>query len=331
MKAICVKPDRELEVRDIPRPEAAAAGHIIIKMDACAINPGDITFLRRLAPMTLLPRKYDEWGVSGVGTVVNVGAGVPPHYAGKKVSVYRSLVSTTDIVGTWCEYAQLHFLNCVVLPDDVDALDYSGSLVNVITPYAFWKQAVDEGHKGILATAGGSATGIAMLGIAIACDIPIVSIVRDQAGKDKLKALSAQNILVQDDPNFLAGLAEMTERLKTTAIFDGVGGELVNQIAPLLPRSSTVYSYGFLGKESNFNLPSELFMAKNLTIKSFGNFLSPTVVDHKLLEAALNHLSEMISMPHFKTKQGKQFKFEEIDAALKYVGKDGEKRVLIPA
>jgi hypothetical protein len=54
----------------------------------------------------------------------------------------------------------------------VNAEEYAGSLVNVITPYAFLKQAVGEGHKGIIATAGTSATGIAMLGICQTFDFP---------------------------------------------------------------------------------------------------------------------------------------------------------------
>ena len=42
MKAICVTPGRALEVRDIPRPEEAAPGHVLVEMIASAINHGDI-------------------------------------------------------------------------------------------------------------------------------------------------------------------------------------------------------------------------------------------------------------------------------------------------
>ena len=34
MKAICVTPNRELEVRDIPTPNTPAPGHLLIDMEA---------------------------------------------------------------------------------------------------------------------------------------------------------------------------------------------------------------------------------------------------------------------------------------------------------
>ena len=130
------------------------------------------------------------------GDRLAVGEGVPPSYVGRKVAVYRSLQKSEHLIGTWCEYSQLHRLNCVLLPEELDTHDYSGSLVNVITPYAFWNQAASEGHKGVLITAGASATGIALLGIALANRIPAVSVVRDAEGKEELKnfgtATSAQ-------------------------------------------------------------------------------------------------------------------------------------------
>lgn len=137
MKAICTTPDRDLEVREVPTPTKPAAGHLLIKMDASGINPGDISFLKRVTPRQVPTSLYDVWGVSGAGTVIAVGEDVPAKYQGKLVAIYRSLISTDHTIGSWCEIAQMHHLTCVILPDSVDSIDYSGSLVNVITPYAF--------------------------------------------------------------------------------------------------------------------------------------------------------------------------------------------------
>jgi NADPH:quinone reductase len=328
VKALCVGANQTLLVREIPTPDKPAADHVIIRMDACAINPGDKFFLGRTLPPDLARSRYDVWGVSGAGTVMAAGEGVPPSYVGKKVAVYRSLQKTENLIGTWSEYSQLHRLNCVLLPDEVNTQDYSGSLVNVITPYAFWKQAASDGHKGVLITAGASATGIAMLGIALAYRIPVVSIVRDEEGKAELKNLGADNVLVQAAKSFENDIAEITRRFETTAVFDGVGAELVNRIVPSLPLHSTVYSYGVLGKERLFSVASDLLMAKHLTLRSFSNFRSPTVRSPLELETALQQLSEMIARPHFKTKRGKAFAFENVDDAIGYVGAHGEKPIL---
>ncbi len=42
----------------------------------------------------------------------------------------------------------------------------------------------------------------------------------------------------------------------------------------------------------------------------------------------LQGLFGMIHMPHFRTKNGKEFTFEQISEALSYLSKNGEKAVL---
>ncbi len=329
MKAICTTPGRDLEVREVPAPGKPVAGHMLIKMAASAINPGDIAFLK-LPPGQVPTSLYDIWGVSGAGTVIAVGEGAPIGWLGKKVAVYRSLINADETIGSWCEIAQMHHLACVKLPDDADPIDYSGSLVNSITPYAFWKQAQQDQHRGVLVTAGTSATGIAMLGVALAYDIPIVSIVRDKTGLQKLTELGAKKILVQTDPNFDQDIATLTEEMKTTSIFDGVGGDLLNRILPLVARGSTIYTYGFLGGGASVSFHTNTLMAKSLMIRSFSNFGSPTVQDQQQLKAALDDLANIISMPHFRTKRGESFEYDKIGDALKYSAASQRKAILTP-
>jgi NADPH:quinone reductase len=148
MKAICLTPDNSVKLQDVPKPEKAEEGHLLIKMEACGINAGDNAFIGGAFPKGSIPvSQYEIAGVSGVGTVIAIGAGVSKEYTGKKVAIYRSLKFSESIIGTWCEYAHLHSLHCAVLPDNVDAVDYTGSLVNIITPYAFLKQITEEGTK----------------------------------------------------------------------------------------------------------------------------------------------------------------------------------------
>lgn len=67
---------------------------------------------------------------------------------------------------------------CLLLPDHVDEKDYSGSLVNVVTAYSFLEQAAGDGHRGVLVTAGNSATGRALAVLAHRRTMPIIVIVR---------------------------------------------------------------------------------------------------------------------------------------------------------
>jgi len=329
MKAICVTAADGIQVKDVPQPVTAAPGHIIIKMAACGINPGDKAFIGGTFPGGgVALSKYDIYGVSGAGRVTDIGTGVPDSYRGKNVTVYRSLQASEDTVGTWSEYAQLPYRDCAILPDGVAAADYNGSLVNIITPFAFLKQVIAEGHKGIICTAGTSATGIAMLGVCVAYDFPLVSIVRDEDGKKELEALGAKHVVVQADGDFKAQLKEMTQALSATAVFDGVGGEILNVIIDVLPVDTTIYCYGYLGGKTPLTIHTSM-LQRGLTIKRFSNFRSETVQQH--LDEALADIGKIIHLPHFKTKVGKKFKLEEINEALQYTDANGGKPVLYPA
>jgi NADPH:quinone reductase-like Zn-dependent oxidoreductase len=109
MKAICVTSDRKLEVRNLPTPETPAPGHILVDIDAATITHGDKFFLTVPLPGGATPaRGPDIYGANGGGRVVAIGEGVPSHYAGKQVAIYRGFRRTADSTGLWCERAQVH-------------------------------------------------------------------------------------------------------------------------------------------------------------------------------------------------------------------------------
>ncbi len=330
MKALCLTANNSVTLQYVPQPQKAEPGHLLIEMKACGMNAGDIAFINGVFPKGTIPVSlYDICGVSGVGTVIEVGSGVPDAYKGKNVTIYRSLKFDENIIGTWCQVAHLPFEHCAILPDDVNMEDYSASLVNIITPYAFLKQVVEEGHKGIICTAGSSATGIAMLGICIANNFPILSMVRTQSAKKELEKLGAKHVLVQADADFKQQVKEWSQQLSATAVFDGVGGEILNQFIDVLPVNTTLYCYGYLGGNTPLTLHTSILM-KGITIKGFSNFRTKTVQDPSLLQNALRDISELMKMPHSKTKTGRTFTFEEVNEALQFSSSAGGKAVLYP-
>lgn len=327
MKAVIVADKNKLTLQDVAKPTNVSHGHLLIKMLACGINSGDKLFIAGAFPRGIPASRYAIAGVSGVGTVVETGKGVPDNYKGENVAVYRSLRSSEDTIGTWSEYVHLHYLNCAVIPDSLAMEEYAGSLVNTITAYAFLKHATSEGHRGILCTAGNSATGKAMLGFCLIHQFPIVSIVRNERGKKELQSLGAENIVVQSGVDFKKRLGEISEQLNTTAIFDGVGGRLLTDIIDEVPFNSSIYSYGFLDGETAFSFSTKVLM-RGINIQGFSNFRTQTVQDEKKLAAALDGISKIIHMPHFTTKTGKQFSFGEANEALAFSSAEG-KAVLV--
>ena len=330
MQAICVTASRDLEVRDIPAPGAPAAGHVLVAMQASAINHGDRTFLKM--PLTAGPSipssRMDVWGASGAGRVVAVGDGVPADYAGKQVAIYRSLTRSADTVGLWCETAAVPYTSCLILPDEVRAKDYCGSLVNVMTAYAFLDEIVEAGHRGIVVTAGSSATGYALAALARERRLPAIFLVRSEAARAALCRMGVEHVLVTTE-GFVDQLAILAAELQATAVFDGVGGALLEKVAPALPMNATIYCYGFLGAAAPTAMHTTLFMLKNLTIRRFSNFESPTVKQPARLVAALRALEKVIADPMFATWLGPEFRYRQIDEAMAYVASDGAKAVLV--
>lgn len=329
MKAICVTASRDLEVRDLPAPEQAAAGHVLVQMAASAINHGDKTFLKMPAAAgpQIPASRHDVWGASGAGRVVALGAGVPEEYAGRQVAIYRSLTRSPDSVGLWCQTASVPYTSCLILPEQVDAMDYCGSLVNVMTAYAFLEEVAEAGHRGVIVTAGNSATGHAMAALARARHMPVILLVRSEAAAAALRALGVEHVIVASG-DYGAQLAALAAELGTTAVFDGVGGALLGEVAAALPVNATIYCYGFLGGAVPLAIHTSLLMMKNLTIRRFSNFESATVKQPARLTAALKALQALIANPMLTTWRGPEFSYEQIGEAMAYSSPDGRKAIL---
>jgi NADPH:quinone reductase len=126
-----------LELRDVPIPADPPNGHLLVQIEACAINHGDKVFLARPVVVGGLQTSAQNiWGASGSGRVLSAGPGVPAGYPGRNAAIYRSLTPSPHIVGLWSELVVVPYTSCVILPDNVAPQDYSGSLVNVtrLTP-----------------------------------------------------------------------------------------------------------------------------------------------------------------------------------------------------
>jgi len=332
MKAICVTDARALELREVPEPRGAdlPGDHVLVEMEASAINHGDKMFLARPTTASgLNTSRHDIWGASGAGRVLAAGDDVSVDLIGRKVAIYRSLTASPHTVGLWSEQAVVPFTSCVVLPEDVEAIDYSGSLVNAITAYSFLEEMDAKQHKGVVVTAGSSATGLAMAALLHARQIPAIFLVRSANSRDALRSLGIEHVLSTTDDDFETQFERRAEELQTTAVFDGVGGQTVSRITPLLPVNSTVSFYGFLAGAAPISVSTGLFMSKNLVMERFSNFNSATVRHPERLRDALKKLAQLIGDPLFRTRIGQTFRLDQIHEAIAYERTPGRKAVLL--
>jgi len=323
MKAICSSKIGidEVTLNDIERP-TIKPDHVLVKVSAGAINHGDVHWLRGEIRRGLYTESlHGVAGASGAGEVLEIGENVPDDFKDSKVAYYRSLNPSEFKVGCWCEYALMHYLDCVILPQDANVFEYCGSVVNIMTAYAFFEHAGLRPEKGVIATAGESLTGRALLGVAQEKNVPIISIVRDDAEKGRLGPFGAENILVQSDEDFDEQFESLSQELNATAVFDGVGGALLGRIIPLLPYESTTYSYGFLASYSSDDVVktyTHILFGKNIKLDSYGVMRNETVRNTEKLKIALNDIKGFVHLPHFKVETGQIFAPEEYKEAIEY-------------
>lgn len=152
---------------------------------------------------------------------------------------------------------------------------------------------------------------------------------RNEEKKQELIALGAKHVLVQHAPAFKRELKEIAAGLKTTAVYDGIGGGMINQIIASLPGRSTIYSYGFMGDAPLSEVYMRHFLFNSLAIKPFSVMGTETVRDRRQLADALEVTEGYIGEPHFKTKVGELFGLAEIGEALEYAPGDNRKAVLL--
>jgi NADPH:quinone reductase-like Zn-dependent oxidoreductase len=330
MKAICVTEKRTLEVRDIPVPEQLPSGHILVELDSATITHGDKFFLTKPLPGGgMSGGRFDVYGSNGAGRVVALGPDVPLRYADRQVAIYKTLIRSSETVGLWSEQVLVPYQSTLILPDHVNPRDYNGSFANVLTVYAYLADIKAMGHNGIIVTAGTSATGRIAASLTRTMGVPAIFLVRSGSAKDELAKSGVEHVFVTNEMGLEQRLEKLAADLGTTAVFDGLGGELLTRILPVLPMSSTVHIYGFLGGPNPISLPTMLVMGKDLRLRRFSNLESPTVANPEALAVAVAEIEGLIDDPLFRTRIGKEFRFEEIDHALAYEESSGQRAVLI--
>lgn len=369
----------------IPDPSTIPVGHLLVKTHYAAVQNGDRLWIKGLINTAAPAKSFDICGVSCAGQVIAVTTapspspsssslssssvvdGLSSKYLHRFVSIYRALDASSYTLGTWGEYIVVTPNQCVLLPvsesksvdeeDNDDVAKFSGSLVNMITPYAFLdsvhlptpltittslSSSSSSSVEGVLVTAGNSATGRAMLGICILKHIPIVSLVRSQQAVDELTILQKSSlsssstsplslILNTNSPSFTTDFEAAVVNMKIRSVFDGVGGSLLSCLLPLLPHSTKIYNYGLLDPTSTLTLSTRLFLFKNFSMQGFMNIATPTVTDKIRLSTALNDLANMIETApkYFHTKVGKvvDVSDEGVTEAIAYVENQGKKFV----
>ncbi|HTJ39386.1 MAG TPA: zinc-dependent alcohol dehydrogenase family protein [Dactylosporangium sp.] len=233
-----------------PRLEATGdltpgAGEVLVAMEAAPINPAD--FLLAAGYYAVRPPLPAALGSEGVGRVVALGPGADPALEGRRV-----LVLPTYEQGTWADRVVVPARNTVVVGETADARQLAMLPINPATAHLLLQRYRDlRPGDWVGVTLGNSAVGQYVTTLARRRGIRVLAVVRRAAAAERIKALGADAVLVDDgQADVAAEAAAALGGARLRAVFDGLGGARAGLLVPELQDGGAVVSYSAITGEA---------------------------------------------------------------------------------
>ncbi len=315
---------RGLKVVERPVPKLRR-GQVLVKIAAAPCNPSDLLLLQgKYGTLKTLPTVP---GWEGAGTVVASGGGLLGRWlVGKRVAC----AVRSDRDGTWAEYVVANANNCIALKARVPTEQGASLIINPMTAYAMLDSARKAGHAAGVHTVGASQLGRMMIAMAEDMGFPLINIVRREEQAEIVRSLGAKHVLNSTSEEFANELKLLCAKLKATAAFEAIAGEMTGTVLNVMPAGSTAYVYGALSQEACGNLdPIELvFHGKTVTGFFLGNWLDQTGVIGTL--RAAGRVQRLIVEGRIGTTVQRRLGLDEVvEGLLQYVENMTDGKVLI--
>src|SRR6266576_3035055 len=233
-------PTDVVELAEI-EPNDPGPGQLAVAIEAAPINPSDLMLIKGIYGVR--PELPAALGAEGVGRVVAVGADVDASRVGERVLVVPTLEQAT-----WRERTVLDERNAVPVDSDGDPLQMAMLGINPITAYSLLHGYVKLAPGAWVAQTGASsATARYVLALARHAGLRTLSVVRRADSVTSLLEAGGDVVLVEGD-DLARHAADAIGDAPLELIIDGVAGEPVAQLAPLLETGGQIVSYTARGR-----------------------------------------------------------------------------------
>ncbi len=223
-------------------PADLGPGQLAVSIEAAPINPSDLMLIGGLYGVR--PALPAALGAEGVGRVIAVGDGVDASRVGERVLVIPTLEQAT-----WREQTVLDARNAVPVDADGDPLQLAMLGINPITAYCLLHGYVKLAPGAWVAQTGASsATAGYVLALAKHAGLRTLDVVRRAESVKPLLDAGADVVLVESD-DLAEQAADAIGDAPLELIVDGVAGEPVAQLAPLLKIGGQIVSYTARGRQ----------------------------------------------------------------------------------
>ena len=301
-----------LQLDTLPVPEPAA-GEVRLRVRAIGLNRAEVMF--RKGQYLVQPQLPSLLGYEASGTVEAVGPGVDSTLLGKTVSTVPAFAA--DKYGVYGEVAIVPAFAVAAYPAALSYEEGTSIWMQYLTAYGalIMQGKVAKGDY-VLITAASSSVGIAAIEIVKAEGGISIATTRTAAKKSELLALGADHVIVTDDEDLAARVAEITAGKGARITFDPVAGKGLEALAAAAATSGVIFEYGALATEPT---PYPLFAAlsKHLTIKGYTLF--EVIADPAVFPLAKQYVFDRLQSGAFKPRVDKTFPLDQIVAAHRYM------------
>ena len=288
-----------------------SAGEVLLNVEAVGLNRAESMYYH--GHYMEQPKLPSGLGYEAVGSVVAVGSGVDASLVGKRFGTIPGY--SMNQYPVLAETAVVPASVLAPIPDSFSATEGAAVWMQYCTAYGalvtFGK--VSSGDF-VIITAASSSVGLAAIQIVKAQGGTSIATTRTAAKKDRLLALGADHVVVTDEEDLPARVAEITGGKGARVVFDPVGGDGVNALAQATANGGMIFLYGMLS-----GIPTPFPMtAFGRRIAMFGytfNELRDTSEWDLMKQYIYNHLAD----GSFKPEVARTFPFAEAVAAYEYL------------
>lgn len=312
-----------LALDELPMPDAAA-GEVVIEVEAFGLNRAEIMFRRGEYPQ-YDPELPSTIGYEAAGTVAAVGTEVTAFKPGDRVSTIPSF--KMGRYWTYGEVARVPAHAVASYPVRLSAIEAAAIWMSYMTTYgALIEYGRLQAGEHIVITAASSSVGIAALQMARMIGAVAIAVTSSPDKREFVAAQEPAQVIVSSTEDVTNRIFEITAGRGADMIFDPVSGPPVEALCRATAYQGRVFVYGRLNAEPTlFNVG--LGLAKGLTMRGYSLFEVVNFPD--VFERAKQHVYEGLERGDYQPVIDSTFPLERVADAHRHMASNTQKGKIV--
>jgi NADPH:quinone reductase-like Zn-dependent oxidoreductase len=301
-----------LELRS-HRPADAGAGEVRLKVEAFALNWGDMDLMqgRYSFNFSQLPARI---GCEAVGIVDQVGEGVTGIELGAR---YCTLPYFYDMKGASGDTVIIDARYLTRAPEGMSAVEAGSLWMQYMTAYFPIAHLAAAGPGvNILVTAATSTAGHSALEIGKARGANMIGTSRFDYNRPYLEKGGASHVYVGHGEGLDDALREFTDGVGVHAVFDSIGAGMIARYSKALAKDAQIFTYGTLDEKLPELPMMDLYQA-NATFKPYSVF--HYIEDSDWKEQGLTFIYDALASGAIGPNVDRVFPMRDYKAAWEYL------------